>query len=72
MSDLPVRRVIWVLIMYAAGAWLVLLLAGWLGRVLALPPLFATLVRALAVAGAPIAAVLAWLYPELGVGDDDG
>lgn len=71
MSEPPLRRVLLVLIAYAAGAWLVLLLAGWLGRVLALPPLFATLVRGLAIVGLPVAIMLAWRYPELGVREDD-
>lgn len=71
MRELPLRRVLWVLIAYAGGAWLVLLLAGWLLRVLALPPLFGMLVRVLVVVGAPVAALLAWRYPELGRGDDD-
>jgi hypothetical protein len=71
VSELPLRRILSVLIAYAAGAWLVLLLAGWLGRVLALPPLFATLVRGLAVVGVPVAVLLAWRYPELGAGEDE-
>ena len=38
-----VRRVLSVMLGYAVVGWIVLVLAGWLGTLLALPPLFDTL-----------------------------
>ncbi len=72
MTDWPVRRVAWVLLAYAAVAWIVLRGADWLRGVLALPPLFRTLAIALIVAGVPVAILVAWRYPELGGPDDVG
>ena len=60
------RRVAWVLVVYLLVAWLVTGLAGWLQRVLALPPLFRELGLALLVLGLVVAIAVAWRYPELG------
>lgn len=70
----PLRRAVLVLLLYALGAWVVLLLGGWLRRVLVLPMLFDELLRAVVYLGAFVAAVLAWHYPRLagGSGDDNG
>ena len=61
------RRVAWVLIFYALVAWAVVRGSDWLARVLALPPLFDTLLVGLLVVGVPVAVFLAWRLPELGV-----
>lgn len=71
-SDSPFRRVAVVVLLYVAGAWLVLSLGGWLRRALVLPPLFDTLLHAGLVAGLPVAAVLAWSYPRLAGGSATG
>lgn len=68
VADSPFRRVTLVLAVYVVVGWLVMGLAGWLRRVLALPELFDVLLRAGLLVGFPIAAVLAWHYPRLGVG----
>ena len=60
------RRVAWVLVAYLLVAWLVTGLAGWLQRVLALPPLFRELGLGLLVLGSVVAIAVAWRYPELG------
>lgn len=66
------RRTAVVLLAYALGAWAVLLVGGWLSRVLALPMLFEELLRAGIYLGALVAAVLAWHYPRLAGGSGDG
>jgi uncharacterized membrane protein len=66
VTGAPLRRVLAVLLAYAAGAWIVLLGARWLRRVLALPQLFDDLLLAALIAGVPVAAVVAWRYPDLG------
>ena len=70
MRDAPLRRTLTVSLIYLAGAYLVLLLGGWLRRVLALPPLFHTLLTWGLWLGAPVAALLAWYYPKLGSPDE--
>ena len=61
---------------YAAGAAFLLPMLDWLQRVMALPPLFATLARGGMLLGVPLAIFIAWRYPELGAGEytlvDDG
>lgn len=69
MRDLPIRRVLWVLLAYAVGAAVVLPGINWLQRVLALPPQFGTLARGGMLLGIPLAIVIAWRYPELGAGE---
>ena len=69
MRDLPIRRVLWVLLAYAVGAAVVLPGIDWLQRVLALPPQFGTLARGGMLLGVPLAIVIAWRYPELGPGE---
>ena len=69
MRDLPIRRVLWVLLAYAVGAAVVLPGIDWLQRVLALPPQFGTLARGGMLLGVPLAIVIAWRYPELGAGE---
>lgn len=66
------RRAVLVLLFYALGAWVVLLLGGWLRRVLVLPMLFNELLRAGIYLGALVAALVAWHYPRLGGGSGDG
>lgn len=69
MTRAPVGRVVRVLLAYGAVAWLVLLGAAWLRRVLALPGLFDDLLLALLLAGVPVAVVMAWRFPQLGHGE---
>ena len=69
MSGSAVRRVLIVLLFYAAVAWVVLGGAGWLQTALALPQLFDDLLRLGLVLGVPIAMVIAWRYPHLGGGE---
>lgn len=66
--DSPVRRVAVVVLLYVAAGWIVLSFGGWLRRVLVLPPLFDTLLRAGLAVGLPVAAALAWSYPRLAGG----
>ena len=68
MRSSVVGRVVKVLVVYDFVALLVWFLSGWLRRVLALPPIFETLVHGGLVLGLPIAIVLAWQYPALGHG----
>jgi len=76
LTELPIRRVVWVLLAYAVGAAVVLPVLDSLQRVLALPPLFGTLARGCMLLGVPLAILIAWRYPELGGGErtlvDDG
>ncbi len=60
------RRVLLVLLVYALVAALLLPAVDWVARTLALPPLLGRLLRLLLALGVPVAAVLAWRYPELG------
>ncbi len=69
MKKSPLRRITYVLLAYLPVAWIVLGFAGWLRRVLALPQLFDSLLRGGLVLGLPLAALLAWKYPELGNGN---
>lgn len=57
-----------VLALYALGAYGVLALGVWLRRTLVLPPLFDGLLRVGLLAGALVAAALAWSYPRLATG----
>ncbi len=76
MTELPIRRVVWVLLAYAVGAAVVLPVLDSLQRVLALPPLFGMLARGCMLLGVPLAILIVWRYPELGAGErtlvDDG
>lgn len=69
-GDSPLRRVAVIVLLYVAAGWVVLLLGGWLSRVLVLPPLFDTLLRAGLSVGLPVAAALAWSYPRLAGGSE--
>ena len=69
MSDLPIRRVLWVMLAYGVGAAVMLPALDWLQRVLALPPLFGMLARGGMLLGVPLAILIAWRYPELGAGE---
>ena len=60
MSDLPIRRVLWVMLAYLVGAAMLLPALDWLQRVLALPPLFGTLARGGMLLGVPLAILIAW------------
>ena len=68
MTESPLRRIVAVLLVYLAVTWVVLLGAGWLRRALALPELFDVLLRGGLVLGLPLAALMAWKYPEIGHG----
>ena len=70
MSEGGPRRVAVVVGLYVVGASVVLTAAAWVRRALALPELFETLLLWGLLAGAPVAAALAWRYPQLGHGDD--
>jgi hypothetical protein len=69
LSELPLRRVLWVMLAYAVGAAFLLPMLDWLQRVLALPPLFGTLARGGMLLGVPLAIFIAWRYPALGAGE---
>ena len=69
MTQLPLRRVLWVTLAYAVGAAILLPALDWLQRVLALPPLFGTLARGGMLLGVPLALLIAWRYPELGASE---
>ena len=62
MKSGPMRRVAWVLVVYVPVAWFVVKIAGWFGRVLALPQLFDTLLLGLVVLGVPVAIAVAPLF----------
>lgn len=64
------RRVVTVLLIYVVAALAVLVLGEWLRRLLVLPMIFETLLRAGVYLGALVAAVLAWHYPRLATGSD--
>lgn len=66
MSDGAGRRVGLALAAYGCIAAVVWLLGGWLRGVLALPPSFRTGMVVLIALGAPLAAAVAWRYPEMG------
>ena len=68
MRGLPLRRVVIVLTAYLVLGWVVLGVAEWARRVLALPSQFETLLRYGMLLGAPLSALLAWNYPALGQG----
>jgi hypothetical protein len=60
------RRVALVLTGYVLVAWFVLGIARWLQGVLALPPLFGTLLTGVLIIGLPVALAVAWRYPQIG------
>jgi len=66
VSDLPLRRVLIVLVVYGLAAWLLLPALDAVQRLLLLPPMFGGLARIGLVAGVPVAAVVAWRYPQMG------
>ncbi len=55
-----------VLLAYGAGAWVIVLAADWFRRAFALPGIFETLLYGGLILGAPLAAMMAWRYPDLG------
>jgi len=63
------RRLVGVLVAYALVAWFALQVAEWLRGVLALPPMFRTLVTGLILAGVPVALLVAWFYPDMGLSE---
>lgn len=67
-DDGAFRRTLTVLLVYAAGAWVVLLLGQWLRSVLILPMIFDDLLRWGVYLGAGVAALMAWFYPSLAGG----
>ena len=72
MDDGALRRVLIVLLGYGVAAWVVLLLGDWLSGLLALPPLFDSLLRWGLAFGLPCALLIAWKYPEIGHHGGDG
>lgn len=59
---------------YALGLLLMVPVIDAVRGLLLLPPLFVTLARILMVAGLPVALLVAWRYPNVGLGpeaDDD-
>jgi hypothetical protein len=60
------RRILSVLVAYVLAAWVVVLLADWLAVVLALPPMFDSMLRWGIGLGLPVALLMAWKYPEIG------
>ena len=60
------RRAALVLLGYLLTAWVVLMLADWVAALLALPPLFDSLLRWGLGLGLPFALFVAWKYPEIG------
>lgn len=69
MGDQPVRRTLTVLLVYAAGGWIVLMLGGWLRQVLVLPMVFSQLLRWGVVLGGGVAVGMAWFYPAIAAGE---
>jgi len=65
----PAVRIAIVVTLYVVVAWGVLGVTDWARRMLVLPELFDSLLRGGIVIGLPLAALLAWKYPELGHGD---
>lgn len=66
MRDAALRRVGWVLGAYAVAAWPVWKVAHWFATALALPELFRTLLLVGVIGGVPVAALVAWHYPDIG------
>lgn len=60
------RRILSVLLGYLLVAWVVVMLADWLAAVLALPPMFDSMLRWGIGLGLPVALLIAWKYPEIG------
>ena len=71
-GDGALRRTLLVLLAYAAGAWLVLLVGSWLRRVLSLPMLFEQLLHGGLLLGVVVAGILAWHYPRLATHEEPG
>lgn len=69
MTDRPLRRVVIVLAVYGVVAVVVVAFSVTVRRWLALPQMFESAVRWGVVLGIPVAAALAWKYPDLGHGD---
>lgn len=55
---------------YALGALVMVPVVAFVRDLLFLPPLFVTLARAFLVAGLPVALLVAWRYPDVGLGPD--
>ncbi|MBT8489052.1 MAG: hypothetical protein KJO65_09550 [Gemmatimonadetes bacterium] len=73
MGDQPFRRTLTVLLVYAAGGWVVWMLGGWLRQVLVLPLVFAQLLKWGLVLGGFVAVSMAWFYPVIATaGGHDG
>lgn len=65
MTESPLRRLLAVGLAYLVGGWVVLLFGSWLRRLLALPPLFETLLAWGVYGGFVVAMAIAWSYPRL-------
>lgn len=71
MDTGAVRRVVIVLLGYLVSAWVVVLCADWVAALLALPPLFDSLLRWGLALGLPFALFVAWTYPRIGHHGED-
>lgn len=69
MTAERIRRIAVVLLVYLLVAWFALQVADWLRGVLALPPIFRSLVTGLILAGIPVSILVAWHYPQVGVSE---
>ena len=69
MTAERIRRMAVVLLVYLLVAWFALQVAEWLRGVLALPPIFRSLVTGLILAGIPVSILVAWHYPQVGVSE---
>ena len=71
MGDQPVRRTLTVLLVYAAGGSIVLMLGGWLRQVLVRPLVFSQLLRWGVLLGGGVAVGMAWFYPTIASGEGE-
>jgi hypothetical protein len=72
LNDGGLRRATWVFLGYGFAASVIVFVAEWFRRALALPQIFETLLHGMLAVGLPVAMVLAWHYPRLGAGDVHG
>ncbi len=67
-----IRRAGITIVVYPVVAWVVFQIAKWFRRVLALPSLFESLLLYGLLGGFLLALALAWHYPKLGHGGEQG
>lgn len=56
---------------YALGALVMMAVIEFVRGLLFLPPLFVTLARGLVLAALPVALLVAWRYPDVGLGPEE-